>query len=155
MWQEVWLLTIEINGKGFRAFDTMYWYFLSFSGENRCWTHFFCINFDIMLVSMHFAFFISHYAGFGTRSKLSKFWVASDSLWVEPLIRLLSCTWLWMFKGKSIFRWKKTKVSKRAKYFWCIQLFTLCHVLLWYQRRRLTQSLRIFHKFISFWLTLL
>ena len=39
-----------------------------------------------MLVIMHFALFISHYAGFGTHSKLSNFWVASDSPWVEPLI---------------------------------------------------------------------
>ena len=46
----------------------------------------FCINLDIMLVIMHYALFISHYAGFGTHSKLSNFWVASDSLWVEPLI---------------------------------------------------------------------
>ena len=39
-----------------------------------------------MLVIMHYALFIIHYAGFGTHSKLSTFWVASDSLWVEPLI---------------------------------------------------------------------
>ena len=38
-----------------------------------------------MMVIMHYALFISHYAGFGTHSKLSNFWVASDSLWVEPL----------------------------------------------------------------------
>ena len=34
----------------------------------------------------HFALCISHYAGFGTHSKLSNFWVSSDSLWLEPLI---------------------------------------------------------------------
>ena len=39
-----------------------------------------------MLVIMHYALFISHYAVFGTHSKLSNFWVASDSLWVEPLL---------------------------------------------------------------------
>ena len=47
---------------------------------------FFCINLDIRLVIMHYALFISHYAGFGTHSKLSNFWVASDSLRVEPLV---------------------------------------------------------------------
>ena len=47
---------------------------------------FFCINLDIILVIMHDALFISHYGGFGTHSRLSNFWVASDSLWVEPLI---------------------------------------------------------------------
>ena len=36
---------------------------------------FFCINLDIMLVIMHYALFISHYAGFETHSKLSNFWV--------------------------------------------------------------------------------
>ena len=46
----------------------------------------FCINLDIMLVIIHCALFISHYAGFGTHSKWSNFWVASDSLWVEPLL---------------------------------------------------------------------
>ena len=40
----------------------------------------FCINIDIMLVIMHYAICISHYAGFRTHSKLSHFWVASDSL---------------------------------------------------------------------------
>ena len=29
-----------------------------------------------MLVVMHYVLFISHYAGFGTHSKLSNFWVA-------------------------------------------------------------------------------
>ena len=37
-----------------------------------------------MLVIMHDALLISHYAGFETHSKLSNFWVACDSLWVEP-----------------------------------------------------------------------
>ena len=35
----------------------------------------FCINLDIMLVIMHYALFIGHYADFGTHSKLSNFWV--------------------------------------------------------------------------------
>ena len=39
-----------------------------------------------MMVIMHYALFISHYAGFGTHSKFSNFWVASDSLWVETLL---------------------------------------------------------------------
>ena len=39
-----------------------------------------------MLVIMHYSLFMSHYAGFGTHSKLSNFWIASDSLWVEPLL---------------------------------------------------------------------
>ena len=46
-----------------------------------------------MLVIMHFASFISHYAGFGTHSKLSNFWVASDSLWVEPLLGSFKIQW--------------------------------------------------------------
>ena len=46
----------------------------------------FCINLVIMLVIMHYALCISHYAGFGTHSELSNFWVACDSLWVEPLV---------------------------------------------------------------------
>ena len=33
---------------------------------------------------------ISPYAGFGTYSKLSNFWEASDSLWVEPLLQLIN-----------------------------------------------------------------
>ena len=33
----------------------------------------FCINLDIMLVIMHYALFISHYANFGTHSKLYVF----------------------------------------------------------------------------------
>ena len=41
-----------------------------------------------MLVIMHYALFISHYAGFGTHSKLSNFWLAS-ALWVEPLLERL------------------------------------------------------------------
>ena len=28
MWQEVWLLTIETNVKGFPTYNTMYWHFL-------------------------------------------------------------------------------------------------------------------------------
>ena len=68
----------------------MYLYFLSFSGENGCWTHFF-INIDIMLVIMHYALFICHYAVFGTHSKLSNFWVGSDSLWVESLVNTFFC----------------------------------------------------------------
>ena len=43
-----------------------------------------------MLVIMHYALFISHYAGFGTHYKLSNFWVASDSLWVESLTLAIS-----------------------------------------------------------------
>ena len=39
-----------------------------------------------MLVIMHCTLCISHYASFGTHSKLSNFWVTSDSLWVEPLL---------------------------------------------------------------------
>ena len=31
-----------------------------------------------MLVIMHYALFIRHYTVFGTHSKLSNFWVASD-----------------------------------------------------------------------------
>ena len=49
---------------------------------------FLCINLDIVLVIMHYALCIIHYAGFGTHYKLSKFWVASASLWVEPLISI-------------------------------------------------------------------
>ena len=47
---------------------------------------FVCINLVITPVIMHYALSISHYASFGTHSKLSNFWVASDSLWVEPHI---------------------------------------------------------------------
>ena len=47
---------------------------------------FFCINLVSMLVIMHNTLCISHYASFGKPSKLSNFWVASDSLWVEPLV---------------------------------------------------------------------
>ena len=86
IWQEVWLLTIKINGKWFPISDTMYWYFISFSGENGSWTNFFCINLVIMLAVMRFAWCISHYAGFKTHSKLSNSWVASNSLCVELLI---------------------------------------------------------------------
>ena len=39
-----------------------------------------------MLVIMHNTLCINHYASFGKHSKLSNFWVASDSLWVEPLL---------------------------------------------------------------------
>ena len=44
-----------------------------------------------MLIIMHYALFISHYAGFGTQSKLSNFWVTGDSLWVEPLLTREMC----------------------------------------------------------------
>ena len=79
-------MTIEINGKGFPTSDTMYWYFLSFPGENKFWTIFFCINLVIMLVIMYYAICISHYASLGTHFKLS----SSDSLWVEPLMYRLA-----------------------------------------------------------------
>ena len=39
-----------------------------------------------MLVIMHYAWVISHYASFGTNSKFSNFRVASDYLWVEHLL---------------------------------------------------------------------
>ena len=62
--------------------------------ESRCRAYFKvqCIHLDIMLVNMHYALFISHYAGFGTHSKLSNFWEASDSLWVVTLIGPVSAT---------------------------------------------------------------
>ena len=37
---------------------------------------------------MHNTLCISHYASFGKHSKLSNFWVASDSLWLEPLLTM-------------------------------------------------------------------
>ena len=49
-----------------------------------------------MLVIMHNTLFISHYAGFETYSKLSHFWVASDSLLVEPLITAMIWHHLWL-----------------------------------------------------------
>ena len=80
-----WFLTTEINGKGFLTFDTMYWYFPSFSGENGCWTHFlykFCHH-----AWHYYTLYISHSASFGIHFKLSNFWVTSDSLLVEPLVK--------------------------------------------------------------------
>ena len=59
---------------------------------------FFCKNLDIMLVIMNYALFISHYAGFRTHSKLSNFWVASDSFWLEPLLPLFNFEIVYIFK---------------------------------------------------------
>ena len=39
-----------------------------------------------MIVTMHYALCISHYASFGKHFKLFNFWVASDSFCVEPLL---------------------------------------------------------------------
>ena len=46
-----------------------------------------------MLVIMDYTLCINHYASFGTHSKLSNFWVTSDSLWVEPLLPFLKNAW--------------------------------------------------------------
>ena len=76
-------MTIAINGKGFPSFDTMYWCFHSFDGENGCWTYFF-----VSILSVCLSLCIIHYA-LVIKLVLENIpnWVASDSLWVEPLLR--------------------------------------------------------------------
>ena len=81
----------------------------------------FCINLDIMLVIIHDALFISHYAGFGTHSKLSNLWVASDSLWVEPLLRQSQVN----VRDGSNFEHCQNEPSKIYKFL----NYELCHII--------------------------
>ena len=76
-----------------------------------------------MLVIMNNTLCISHYDSFGKHSKVSNFWVASDSLWVEPLLdvvsmhigpQLLMCPCA--FLKNSLFGWMVSK-----KYHLCLE----------------------------------
>ena len=71
--------------ENFPTSDTIYFYLLFSFDDIGCWPTF-LYKYVIILVIMHYSLCISHYAGCGTQSKVSNTWVASDSLWLEPLL---------------------------------------------------------------------